>query len=104
MRAAHSYELKVYEQVKGELKSFGGPWPRAEGAHYDAARKRAREIVAKSGRIIRSLSCSNQRKTRSRGPTTGEIVIVVHGPEKKKSTKTMRESKHRRGLPKEIVK
>ena len=115
--ARHSYEVQVFEpdpddlvKARAEaraprLRPMPGPWGRAEGLHLDKARKAARELVEKrSGRVIRALNVSKQVQTRAGGPKTGTITVVVHGPERSIKPRTMMESRHKRGLPKEIAK
>lgn len=115
--ARHSYEVKVFEPDPDDLvtaraearaprlRPLAGSWGRAEGLHLDRARKAAKKLVEeKSGRVIRSLSISKQVQTRANGPKTGTIVVVVHGPERSIKPRTMKESRHKRGLPKEIAK
>ena len=110
--ARHSYEVTVYEPDHGnvdeqgltKLRLLSGAWTRAEGIHLDRARKAARKMVEATGRIIRTLNVTKQTRTRANGPTTGDIVIVVHGPERSIKPKTMLESRLKRGLPKEIAK
>lgn len=103
----HSYVVSIYHPDPNGVDQSGlVPMKlletlsnRAEGHNLDVALKSARALIEARGFAIRTINVTSQKKTRSKGPTTGTIASVVTPTNGKGAGRTMSENRLKRGLP-----